>query len=187
MRFLRWQRADLLFAGLAGILCFSRFRFGLAPLATYDDDFFYYLQVAVQLGRTGRSTFDGTHLANGYHPLWLLVIASLHALAPPGWFFVALECLEFVLALTTYFLLKRLLLQTLRGQVAVLSAAVIATLCAALGRGGMEVGLLFPCAAAVLAYRLRAAFVWSRAQAAIYGFLLSVLVLSRLDTAILVG
>jgi hypothetical protein len=42
-------------------------------LGVVADDGFYYLQVARKLAETGKSTFDGIHPTNGYHPLWMLV------------------------------------------------------------------------------------------------------------------
>ncbi len=44
-----------------------------APLVL-EDDGYYYAVIARNLARTGRSTFDGTGLTNGYHPLWLLLV-----------------------------------------------------------------------------------------------------------------
>ena len=39
-----------------------------------EDDAYYYMIVAKHLAATGRSTFDGQSLTNGYHPLWLLAL-----------------------------------------------------------------------------------------------------------------
>lgn len=44
-----------------------------APLVL-EDDGYYYAVIARNLARTGRSTFDGAGLTNGYHPLWLLLV-----------------------------------------------------------------------------------------------------------------
>lgn len=40
------------------------------------DDGFYYLQIARNLARLGRQTFDGIHWTNGYHPLWGWILAG---------------------------------------------------------------------------------------------------------------
>lgn len=42
-----------------------------------EDDAYYYTLVAENLARTGRSTFDGITLTNGYHPLWLLALTAM--------------------------------------------------------------------------------------------------------------
>ncbi len=46
------------------------------------DDAFYYFEIAHRLGQTGRSTFDGTILANGYHPLWMVIITPIFRTLP---------------------------------------------------------------------------------------------------------
>ena len=46
-------------------------------LAVVPDDAFYYLKIAQNLVQTGRSTFDGLHPTNGYHPAWLAVLTGL--------------------------------------------------------------------------------------------------------------
>lgn len=43
------------------------------------DDAFYYLEIARRAAMGQGSTFDGIHSTNGYHPLWLAL------LAPVGW------------------------------------------------------------------------------------------------------
>ncbi len=45
------------------------------------DDAYYYFKVAQNIGEGHGSTFDGIHLTNGYHPLWLLVCIPIFALA----------------------------------------------------------------------------------------------------------
>ena len=49
-------------------------------LQDVPDDSFYYLQIARNLVASGRSTFDGSSLTNGYHPLWMVVLSGLAAL-----------------------------------------------------------------------------------------------------------
>src|SRR5258708_12830213 len=41
------------------------------------DDFYYYLKVAQNLAHGRGSTFNGIVPTNGYHPLYLLVIAAI--------------------------------------------------------------------------------------------------------------
>jgi hypothetical protein len=45
------------------------------------DDAYYYLGIAANLAESGRSTLDGVTLTNGYHPLWLLILAALAKIA----------------------------------------------------------------------------------------------------------
>jgi hypothetical protein len=46
-------------------------------LAVAADDAFYYLQIARHLALSGRSTFDGQHVTNGYHPGWMVLTTLL--------------------------------------------------------------------------------------------------------------
>lgn len=46
-------------------------------LGVVPDDAFYYLQIARNLASTGNSTFDGINPTNGYHPLWMILLAPL--------------------------------------------------------------------------------------------------------------
>jgi hypothetical protein len=41
----------------------------------FVDDAYYYFVVARHLVQSGQSTFDGFTLTNGYHPLWMALIA----------------------------------------------------------------------------------------------------------------
>lgn len=45
------------------------------------DDAFYYFKVAQNISEGHGSTFDGVNLANGYHPLWLLICIPIFSLA----------------------------------------------------------------------------------------------------------
>jgi hypothetical protein len=71
----------LLFATLAAPLTIVVLAFALpiAHLATtlFNDDGFFYLVVARNQATGLWSTFDGSELTNGYHPLWLFVITPL--------------------------------------------------------------------------------------------------------------
>lgn len=45
----------------------------------FPDDAFYYLQPASTLAATGRATFDGVHVTNGFQPLNFLLVTALAA------------------------------------------------------------------------------------------------------------
>ena len=51
------------------------------PNGIFEDDVYFYFQIARNILETGRSTFDGIETTNGYHPLWMgiLVLAGLPA------------------------------------------------------------------------------------------------------------
>ena len=48
------------------------------------DDAFYYFKTARNISMGIGSTFDGIHLSNGYHPLWMIVLVVLFKLFPNG-------------------------------------------------------------------------------------------------------
>lgn len=50
------------------------------PFGYLASDAFYYLTVARNWAQTGLSTFDGTYLTNGYHPLWQWLLTLLYGL-----------------------------------------------------------------------------------------------------------
>jgi len=103
----------LLPAGLAiaaVISLFARFHAGSGFLAFYEDDSFYYLRIAQQIAAGHHSTFDGTHLTNGYHPLWMLVLVALTLIFGTGLtFFYALQCVILLGILATYTVAARTL------------------------------------------------------------------------------
>ena len=45
---------------------------------TLPDDAFYYFQTARNIVNGFGSTFDGVNLANGYHPLWMLILLPIY-------------------------------------------------------------------------------------------------------------
>src|SRR5262245_48760244 len=56
---------------------------GRPDLAIYADDFFYYLEIAERVLAGEGFTFDGVTPTNGFHPLWMAILVTLGALAPP--------------------------------------------------------------------------------------------------------
>lgn len=61
--------------------------FSWRPLASLvamfaGDDMFYYLQIARNIARGHGSTFDGTTLTNGYHPVYMLLVTAIFWLFP---------------------------------------------------------------------------------------------------------
>lgn len=50
---------------------------------TYDDAF-YYFGIGRNIAEGNGSTFDGTNVTNGYHPLWMLVVTGVYAVGFDG-------------------------------------------------------------------------------------------------------
>lgn len=114
-----------------------------APLVL-EDDGYYYTVIARNLARTGRSTFDGASLTNGYHPLWLLLVTLKTRLLGDGVGAILLAEAACVGAGAAVMLRSA-------GVRAWAPAAVFAALWAhyvgAMSMAGMEVSLLSLCAA----------------------------------------
>lgn len=81
---------------------FARADFITLIRTNLHDDAFYYFEIARNLVLTGRSTFDGSSLSNGYHPLWMLLILpafqSTPSLEAPLFVVQAFEVLLVLLA-----------------------------------------------------------------------------------------
>ena len=50
---------------------------------TYDDAF-YYFQIGRNIADGAGSTFDGMHVTNGYHPLWMLIVSTVYLVGFDG-------------------------------------------------------------------------------------------------------
>lgn len=89
------------------------------------DDAYYYFKVAQNIAEGHGSTFDGINLANGYHPLWMVVCVPVFALASFDLILplrVLLVIMAVISALTSL-LLFRLLRKAFPEPVAMLAAA----------------------------------------------------------------
>ncbi len=181
----RWSILFVLAIGTA-ITLFARFRAGNGFMTFYEDDYFYYLRVARSLASGHGSTYDGTHLTNGYHPLWMLVNVVLAKLFTGKSFFYALMAVVGAGVLTIYWFLQLCFRRYTGAFAACACAGLIATEALQLMTGGMEIVLTLPLLAVLCWYRV-CRFQWRPASAAFYGLLCAAVVLSRLDSAILIA
>jgi hypothetical protein len=153
----------------------------------FDDDFFYYAQVARHLAQGAGSTFDGIHRTNGYHPLWLLCLTAFTWVGG-GRFFFILVTLVTAVSLASVFVLTLQILRRLgvspAGQYVV--AALITFQAELLLQGGMEVVLALPLLLLLLHIFLEATELdgWFYLRC---GALASLCILARLDSVLLVG
>ena len=155
-------------------------------LAYYADDFFYYLQIVHNLAEHGRSTFDGTTLTNGYHPLWLLVLTALYLCGGDPAVFFGVAVLTVAATVSTYqmtrVLLERYSINPAIGQFCAVWAALFAL---SMDRTGMEVILTVPLLLAFVLFVDGGDYLESPRRTAWAGFLAALVVLSRLDAALL--
>jgi hypothetical protein len=182
---LPWFATMLFIAATASL--FARFR-SSAYLNFYDDDAFYYFQIARNIATHHGSTFDGIHLTNGYHPLWMLTLVVLSLVSSGKTFFVLLQCITLVCFIAT-FLAARGAFRCLSNDplATEIAASAVALQSLLLFRSGMEVTLAIPLALMLCWYRLRPSFRWTPPVAAGYGLLGALVVLSRLDAAFFIA
>jgi hypothetical protein len=159
-------------------------------LSFFVDDFFYYVIVAKNLALHGASTFNGLQSTNGYHPFWLLTITSLYRIfGGQRSFFVALVLVIWLLVCGSYLALRRAQVSLAMEPDAGLACALISiTFMAVLSRSGMEVSLALFCLS-LFWVRMAAQNLESQTprEGVISGFLASALVLSRIDTSLVVA
>lgn len=179
-----WTPGLLILA--AAITLFARFR-SHALLSFYQDDAFYYFQIARNIAGHHGSSFDGIHPTNGYHPLWMILLVALNLLASGKAFFVLLQAVAFA-SFVVSFLAARSVFRIFSSDQMLTQAAAsaVALQCLQL-QSGMEVTLTLPLMLSLCWYRLRPQFRWSPTCAAGYGLLCALVVLSRIDSMILIA
>lgn len=159
-------------------------------LAHFADDLLYYVVPAQHFVETGRSSFDGITLTNGYHPLWFAVNAALNVVFDPadGIYFAAVLAISSGLCLAGMAGVRRLLRQ-MAPRVALRETICFLYFAAAflISRDGMETALVVGLAPWWL---LMAGRLWRLPADNVallgFGFLGSLVLLSRLDTLTLV-
>jgi hypothetical protein len=155
-----------------------------------SDDMFYYLGVARHLALEGVAAFDGVSATNGFHPLWMLLLAAFVRLVPDDPILVVHVALATVaLCLTVQgLLLERLLALHGHGRLGawwsiwwLLSPGVVAIM----GQG-LETALYGTCFLATLRIYLGWRERLSAARALLVGTALGLTALARLDAGLLV-
>jgi hypothetical protein len=159
-----------------------------AFLGLLEDDYYYYGLVADNLIETGKLTYDGVTVTNGFHPLWLVVVALLRVLSggfgPP--YYIALATV-FVLSIVATYELGRTFALALGAspRVSAVVTAVYSFSTAQLLTDGMECVLAVPLFLWMLIELARLDPLTSR-RAAKLGLVSSLAILARLDIALLV-
>jgi hypothetical protein len=160
-----------------------------AYLGLLEDDYYYYAIVADKLITTGKLTYDGVTLTNGFHPLWFLIILATRFVCGRfgAAFYVALTLLFVACAVATFELGRRF--ARALGASAALSSAIAAAY--SLGNAklitmGMEAAVAVPLFLWFLSEAASSAPLVPR-RAAKLGFLASLAILGRLDIAFAVA
>jgi hypothetical protein len=155
------------------------------------DDAYYYYKVAQNISEGHGSTFDGIHLTNGYHPLWLLICIPIFSLARYD-IILPLRILAIVTGLLqagTAILLYRLIRRSISEPAAVLASCYWAFntyVLVFLYKTGVESGITVFLVAALLYALYKLELTWrtrrpSLRQIAGIGVLAALVVFGRLD------
>ncbi len=181
----------LLFAAIVLAHLTEPLRSGQRWLVFEQDDFFYYLQIARNLASGHGSTANGIVPTNGYHPLWLLFLAAVCAVSTHGTAIaMALFLVTTLACAATFGLTLRLLHRVggLRWPASLPLAMAALVYCLKLFFDGMEITLTVPLAlAALTAFHNERRWRSGLLPAAGLGLLFSLVILSRLDSALLVA
>lgn len=192
------KRRDPIWFGIITLLILTGARFTFHILSGSDahtylvtDDFYYYFLPAKNLIINGVSSFDGTTVTNGYHPLWFIMNVLWYIVSgmDDTTYFVVLTIASGFL--TYYFVIKlRKLVSIVFGQhwlydlTFALSIIVYAGLCFL----GMETTVLMPLLSLLLVSLVKTNFETAQIKDFLrLGVLSSLIILSRLDTVLLIG
>lgn len=146
----------------------------------FVDDAYYYLLIARNWLSKGASTFDGVHLTNGYHPLWMGILVLQYKLFSQS--LLLTRCLEYLFGLTA--ITAALLVFRLQGMVSnLLFTFGFFVLLTRIALNGMETSV-FACCFSLLAYSLTRPSERPIRQGALDGILAVLAIAARLDAAV---
>ncbi len=169
-------------------MCIDAATSGNHWVAMLYDDFFYYMKVAENWVDGRGSTFNGLVPTNGYHPLWMLVLAGAYALLGGGVALLYFVCYVCVVCAGLTFHLVRKLVQA--QGVSPLWASVTGIYITAFSLRhyvtGMEAILCLPLMFWFLNRVLDERGFSSPSTTLVTGFVGAAMVLARLDAAVLV-
>jgi hypothetical protein len=181
-----------------GIICWETvtilrlvFRGDRTYLTCPADDFYYYGVIARNIVSIGRCTFDGFTATNGFHPLWMAILAGCAWLSGgtgPA-FFVIVFLLSSVLLIVSIELLLRLFRRLFPNSLFIpaLCPLVLFNLWGVTGL--METVVAVPLYYYLLLRisKIESIISISSPQYISFGFLSSLLVLARSDAALFIG
>ncbi len=171
-------------AGLFALLCLRTLahQYTYAHQISFADDAFYYFVVAQHFARDGKSTFDGFTFTNGYHPLWMGLIALQYKLL--GQSLLLTRCIEFFLG-EVALVFTLLLVRLPKLSLSLFFTAGFFFVLNRVSFNGMETAL-FACCFCLYTYISICHSGESRAAGAIEGLLAAAVIASRIDSVVFV-
>jgi hypothetical protein len=152
---------------------------------TVADDALYYLAIAKRAGDAHWPTFDGVHTTTGFHPLWLFVLVPLAKTFSFAWTFLRVA----IAVSSALMIAASLSFGRLFGRAWGTNAGVVATVLLVASPGTSRLGWMTmeaPLALLLLAFFLLEMF-RRPARATYLGTLTGLVILARLDMAIVVA
>lgn len=159
-----------------------------AVVSSVPDDTAYFYKIAWNVATGKGLTFDGINPTNGFQPLWLYVLIPLAWLlqdAPTETYFRAALLYQMTFVVAAGIILFCTLTPLTNRAIALFSTAIFFLFAchAIVFVNGMDTGVLLLCLSLTLSYGLRyRVFMQTNAyKALVFGFLLGLLFLARLD------
>ncbi|MFL5803540.1 MAG: hypothetical protein ACJ8CR_17575 [Roseiflexaceae bacterium] len=156
-----------------------------------DEDGYYYLKIAQQVALGHGSTFDGVHVTNGYHPLWLLCLVPIFWLtSTPEAALLLSTIVQGMLAAATVGVLYATARLAYRQLAAIVASLLWILLTYQISLSGLEYSVHALCLLATAYVYLRWFCMRTRPRQRIYlvlGLLLSLTFLARIETIGLAG
>lgn len=152
-----------------------------------QDDFYYYLKAAQNFAGGRGPTFDGTTLTNGFQPLYFLVLSAISCFTQDiGTVFKLLWVLDTLSATAIFLLVREVFSRQLKNTYLANTFAIWVVLyCVRMLVLQMEVTLALPLGFAFLVVGFVPAERYIPRRCAALGLLAALMMLSRLDAAIL--
>jgi hypothetical protein len=152
-------------------------------LVRITDDASYYMTTARNIANGEGMSFDGIHPANGFHPLWLVVLVPLFFLhEPPETMIRLVALLQTVLLSLAYLVFVRTQARLFSLRTAALSGILFVYFVFLPCINGMESALLVSLIVVMYSYALRIArSELNSPRAALFGIILGFVLLARLD------
>jgi hypothetical protein len=152
-------------------------------LVMVADDASYFMTTARNIAAGLGMTFDGIHPTNGFHPLWLLLLATLFLLhGSPELMLRLVLLLQGLLLAAAFLLLYRAHARMFSARTALVSAILFIFLVALQCLNGMESALFATLLMALYSFGQHLSQrPFSLKQASLFGMMLGLVMLSRLD------
>lgn len=186
-------RVDRIALAIIGVALLVRLCIAFLPVTVLGpwfvpDDAFYYFKISQNVASGVGSTFDGEHLTNGYHPLWMLVVAGSMAIfsgigemAPVHALLILSALLSTITFILLYAIARRLFTHP-APRIAVIALIALSPIQIGWTTNGLETALVGLVVVALAAFPIfYGAGRWPISRLVIWGALGGLMILARTD------